>query len=224
MICNSMKPHAANIEIGCRRQESAGTLIEIMFSSTILCLLVIAIMSAHLVGLREDQWVESKGGASDSSRKILNQLPTDIKGSKMWFIGNMDASGTNFVIATNTAIGTALKLCQTTNGSAFKLYYFDLANSNNSDGHLMYNATNSIWSPVLITSNLVNWLGGGYTFNVEDFSGNMATNYGSSKGYKQVIHTTLQFCLFQYPLTQVGTNGLYDFYKIEFRATPHLPE
>jgi hypothetical protein len=115
-------------------------------------------------------------------------------------------------------------LNETTNGSAYVLYYFDLSNSNNSDGHLVYNKTNTVWNPVVISSNLVNWLSNGYAFYVEDYNGNIITNSGGSKGYKQVIHVKLQFCLFQYPLTVVGTNGLYDYYKIEFRATPHLPE
>jgi hypothetical protein len=205
-----------------RGQRQGSTLIEIMFASTILVMLIIAIMAAHLVGLREDQWVESKSGASDSSRKILNQLPVDIKSSKMWFIGNM--SGTNFVVATNTAQATALELFPTTNSSQPAIiYYFDLSNSNNSDGHLL-RGVNTNWNPVVISSNLVNWLGNGYTFNVENYTGSFATNSGGSKSYKQVIHVILQYCMFQYPLTVVGTNGLYDFYKIEFRATPHLPE
>ncbi len=205
-----------------RRPEAGGTLVEIMFASAIMTMLIIAIMAAHLVGLREDQWVETKSGASDSSRKVLQKLPEDIKQAKMWFIGNM--SGTNFVIATNAASGTALKLFESTNGSAYILYYFDLTYSNNNDGHLVRNATNTVWNPVVLASNLVNWLGGGYTFNVENFNGNLMTNDGTSRGWKQVVHTTLQYCQFQYPLTPVGTNGLYDYYKIEFRATPHLPE
>jgi len=204
------------------QRKAGNTLVEIMFAVTIMTMLIIGIMSAHLLGLREDQWVESKAGASDSSRKVLQQLPKDIKSSKMWLIGNM--SGTSFVVASNSSSGTALQLFETTNGSAYILYYFDLTYSNNSDVHLMRNATNTVWSPVLLASNLVNWLGNGYTFQVEDFNGNLMTNAGTSKGYKDVIHTTLQYCLFQYPLTPVGTNGLYDFYKMEFRASPHLPE
>ncbi len=203
-------------------RRAGGTLIEIMFAVTIMTMLIIGIMSAHLLGLREDQWVESKAGASDSSRKVLQQLPRDIKSSKMWFIGNM--SGNTFVIASNSAQGTALQLFESTNGSAYVLYYFDLTYSNNNDVHLMRNATNTVWSPVLLASNLVDWLNAGFTFHVEDFNGNLATNRGTSNGYKQVVHTTLQYCLFQYPLTPVGTNGLYDYYKMEFRATPHLPE
>jgi hypothetical protein len=138
----------------------------------------------------------------------------------MWFIGNM--SGTTFTPITNGSAqqGTAVQLCTTTNGSAYKLYYFDLSNSNNSDGHLMYNATNTVWNPVCLASNLINTL----YFRAENYNEVLQTNAGSSKAYKNVIHTTLQFKQFQYPLTQVGSNCLYDFYRLDFMATPHLPE
>ncbi len=205
---------------GCRRL-AGGTLIETIFAVSLLVVVVMALMSAHLIGLREDQWVESKSGASDTSRRILNQLPVDVRSSKMWFIGSI--SGTNFNIVTNNSQATALELFETTNGSQAIIYYFDLSNSNNSDGHLL-RTTSTNWNPIVVCSNLVNWLGGGYSFNVEDYNGSPATNDATTKSYKRIIHVALQFCQFQYPLTQVGTNGLYDYYKMEFKVTPHLPE
>jgi hypothetical protein len=206
---------------GRRRQAGGHTLLEMMFVMGILIMVVMALMAAHLMGLREQQWVESKSGASDTSRRLLNQLPVDIRSSKMWFVGSM--SGSTFSIITNSSQGTALMLYDTTNGSASITYYFDLSGAGNSDGHLLrYTSANT--NPVIVASNLVNWLGGGYTFNVEDYKGSPATNDANSKSYKCIIHVDLQFCQFEYPLTQVGTNGLYDYYKIEFKVTPHLPE
>ena len=197
------------------------TLIEMMFAVGILVVVVLALMSAHLMGMREQQWVESKSGASDTSRRLLNQLPVDIRSSKMWFIGSV--SGSTFTINTNTSQAPALQLFETTNGSSAITYYFDLSGAGNSDGHLLrYTSSNT--TPVIVASNLVNWLGGGYTFNVEDYNGSPTTNDANSKSYKCIIHVDLQFCQFQYPLTAVGTNGLYDYYKIEFKVTPHLPE
>jgi hypothetical protein len=76
------------------------------------------------------------------------------------------------------------------------------------------------WSPVVMASNLITSL----YFTAENYDGVVATNQGYSRAYKNVIHTVLQFCQFEYPLTPVGTNGLYDYYKMEFKATPHLPE
>jgi len=205
------------------RSTRAFTLVEMMFASATLIILIMALLSAHLMGLRLDQMVESKEGASDTSRRVLNQLPIDIRSSKMWVIGNISGTNVTAVAGSVACQGNALKLFETTNGSQYILYYFDLSDSNNSNGKLMRTCSTN-WSPVCLASNLVNWLGNGYTFTAENYNGTVATNQGTSVAYKNIIRTVLQYCQFEYPLTPVGTNGLYDFYKIEFRATPHLHE
>jgi len=196
----------------------AFTLVEMMFSMGIFVVVIMALLASHLLGLREDQLLESKCGASDSTRRTLQQLPVDIRSAKMWNLGNM--SGSTFVANSNGApqTGTALQLCLTTNGSQFVIYYFDSSDTNN--GKLWRNSNSTNWIPVLMTSNLINTL----YFTAENYNGVIQTNEGTSKAYKNVVHATLQFCQFQYPLTPVGTNGLYDYYRMDFRATPHLPE
>ena len=204
-----------------RRPAATGfTLVEMMFSVSLFMLVVLALLASNLLGLRENQLVQSKCGASDTSRRTLQQLPTDIRSSKMWNIGSMN--GSNFVADVNGAqqTGTALQLCQTTNGSQYILYYFDLSDTNNSNGKLWRNSNNTNWNPVILASNLINTL----YFRAENYNGQIQTNDGTSMAYKNVIHTKLQFKQFQYPLTQVGSNCLYDYYQIDFRATPHLPE
>ncbi len=203
---------------------SAFTLLEMMFSIVIFSMVTLALVSAHILGLRENQLIESKCGASDSSRAVLNKLPEDIRMAKTWQIGTL--SGTNFTgVAANSAQnGPALQLFQTTNNSAYVMYYFDTTDAANNNGKLMRYTSTTTTTPVCLTSNLVNWLTSGFSFVAEDYAGTVATNQGSSKAYKNVIHAKLQFAKFLYPLTPVGTNGLYDYFKIEFRATPHLPE
>ena len=201
------------------RRLAGSTLIEAMFASAILIMVIMALLSAHLMGLRLDQLVESKAGASDSSRRTLNKLPMDIRSSKMWNIGNISGTNVVNVVGGQAQQGTALQLYQTASGSQYILYYFDLSGSNNSNGKLMRTVSTN-WNPVVIASNLINTL----YFRGEDYNGNVSTLDGTSKAYKTVIHTTLQFCQFLYPLTPVGSNGLYDYYKLEFKATPHLPE
>jgi hypothetical protein len=204
-----------------RRHLLASTLVEMMFAAAILIMVVAALLAAHMMGLREYQLVDSKAGASDTSRTVLNQLPVDIRSSKMWAIGNGDSSSFTKIPNGSSQQGTALRLFPTTNNSTpYIQYYFDLTDSNNSNGKLM-RFTSSSTTPVCLASNLVNWLGGGYSFTAENYRGDMVSDATS---YKNVIHTRLQFCKFLYPLTVVGTNGLYDYYKIEFRVTPHLPE
>ncbi len=201
------------------RRRAAFTLVEGLVSSAILVVIIAALVSAHLVGLRLDQLVESKGGASDSSRRVLNQLPADIRSAKMWSIGNISGATVTPVAGGTAQQGTALQLYETTNGSQYILYYFDVSGLSANNGTLLRTSSTN-WNPVIIASNLINTL----YFVAENYNGVVATNEGNSMAYKNVIHTTLQFCQFLYPLTQVGTNGLYDYYKMEFMATPHLPE
>jgi len=198
---------------------AAFTLIEMMISSGLLVLIIVALLSAHLIGLRLDQLVESKAGASDSTRRVLNQLPMDIRSAKMSFVGNISGTTVTRVADGSAQQGTALQLFQSTNGSEHILYYFDQSDSANNNGKLMRTSSTN-WNPVVIASNLINTL----YFSEENYNGVVSTNMGSSRAYKSIIHTTLQFCQFLYPRTVVGTNGLYDYYKIEFMATPHLPE
>ena len=218
-ITQSIKPPSA-------RKIPGFTLVEMMFSVSVFSIVALALVSAHILGLRENQLIESKCGASDSSRRALSKLPEDIRSAKMWRVGNISGSpATTFTaIADNTAQnGTALQLFQTTNNSAYIIYYFDLADAANNNGKLCRFTSASV-APVCLASNLVNWLTNGYSFVAEDYTGAVATNQGTSRAYKGMIHAKLQFARFQYPLTPVGTNGLYDYYKMEFKATPHLPE
>ena len=217
-------PAAGHCWSNANRTRSGYTLIELMFASGILVLMVVALFAAQLVGLRLGQLVDSKSGASDSSRFALQNLAKDVRTAKMWSIGNLDSSGTNFVQITNSALqGAALMLNQTTNGSAFAIYYFNTNTPNN--GSLMCVRTNTNWSPVIICSNLI-WMDDlSFVFTAENYAGTRQTNNITNvNNYKNIIHVKLNFCQFLYPLTQVGTNGLYDYYKMEFRVTPHLPE
>ena len=212
--------HIIKHQTGLRQpsSESGYTLVEVMFVSFVMILVVLALLAAQLVGFRVGQLVDSKSGASDSSRLALKNLVMDIRSAKMWDIGNLDSTGTNFISITNGLLqGPALQLCQTTNGSRYSVYYFKYAGPNNS--MLMKADTN--WVSTVICSNLID----NTNFTAELYNGQLQTNTVSNvNNYKNVIHVILDFCQFQYPLTQVDTNGLYDFYKLEFRVSPHLPE
>jgi len=205
---------------------SGYTLVELMFAGGIMVLMVLALFAAQLVGFRLGQLVDSKSGSSDASRKAIQNLVKDVRSAKMWKIGNFDSTGTNFVAITNGLLqGPALQLNQTTNGSVFSLYYF--TNAGNNNGILMCVKTNSNWISTVICSNLIQLPNDSLclNFTAEDYTGNPKTiSIVNVNNYKNLIHVKLDFCQFQYPLTQVGTNGLYDYYKLEFRVTPHLPE
>ena len=208
------------VSVATRRGQAGMTLVEVMLASAVMMLVVAGVMSAHLLGLRECQLLETKAGASDTARRAVSQLLTDIRAAKGYEIGAV--SGTNFTAITNGILqAPGLKLYsavinsnQLMDMTQFVLYYFATNQGALANGALWrMNSTNG--TPAVAVSNLINTL----YFTSEDYWGRTQT-IRTSKG---VIHATLQFCQFQYPLTPVGSNGLYDYYRIDCRATPHLP-
>jgi len=200
------------------------TLVEMMMAATVMTLFIIGgVMSANFLGLREDQLMESKAGANDTSRQLVNQMLYTIRSSKGYDIGNM-SGGTNFIAITNGAYqGSAVKLYvvsmatnQVINPGQYIVYYYDTSQVANLNGLLWtFNSTNGLAASV-VASNLI----GSFLFTSEDYFGN-TQNVRTEKG---VIHTTLQFSEFLYPLTSVGSNSLYSSYQIDCRATPHIPD
>ena len=197
------------------------TLIEVMIASTVMIAVIAGVMSANFLGLRQAKLMESKAGANDAARRYVNLLLYDIRSAKGYDIGSM--SGTNFIAITNGNFqGTALKLFvvasstnQVIDNTRYLLYYFDTAQAASGNGFLWrQNSTNGV--ATIVVSNLVNTL----YFTSEDYLGNTQT----VRTFKGVVHATLQFTQFQYPLTAVGTNGLFDSYRMDCRATPHIPD
>ncbi len=69
---------------------------------------------------------------------------------------------------------------------------------------------------MVIAQNLTNRM----FFRAEDYLGNIKTDLS----YKYVVHIVMEFYQYQYPLTKVGPGYYYDYYKMEFKITPHCPD
>lgn len=210
-----MKFSALKPKVGRRNRltaESALTLVETMVTMAVFVLLMVAFLYVHIFGLRQDELVESKLGASDQSRRAFDRVTRDIRSAKVWQIGNV--SGSTFTALTNGEAqqGNALQISFTHNYTTNIQYYFTAIGG---DNRLCRIHTGDS-SHTVIASNLINTL----TFTGEDYRGTVMTDLQ----WRYVIHFILQFRQFQYPQTTVGTNQLYDYYKMEFRATPRAPD
>lgn len=205
------------------RQSQGMTLVEALLSTFLWMTFVMAgLFAVHLMGLREVQLLESKAGASDSARRNIGQLRNDIYGAKGWQIGSWN--GTSFTGFTNGAYqqGNALIIYpliitsnQIVDASRYLLYYFDSSQVSNRNGRLWFlNSSNGV--NYVCVSNLIDPL----FFTCEFYNGNTQQN----STYKGVVHATFQYSQFQFPLTKVGSNALYSNYRIDVRATPHLPD
>jgi prepilin-type N-terminal cleavage/methylation domain-containing protein len=197
------------------------TLLEMMITMGVMAVVIGGVLSANFLGMREERLMESKAGASDTARRSVNQMLYDIRAAKGFDIGTL--TGTNFIAITNGTIqGAALKLyciAISTNSvidpNRYIMYYYDNSQSASFNGMLWrINSTNG--TAAVMVSNLINTL----YFTSENYTGQIQ----SVRTYKAIIHTTLQFSQFQYPLTPVGTNGLFDYYRIDCRATLHIPD
>lgn len=195
-----------------------------MIASALMTVVIAGLLTAHFLGLQEDRLLETRGGMNDNSRRAISEMLHDIRAAKGYDIGLVTfGSTTNFSAYTNGTLmqGPAVRLYsaiistnQAINLTNYIVYYFDTTSASASDGVLYRMSSSS--APAVVVSNLVNT----YTFSSEWYTGGVQT----VKTYKGIVHATLQFCQFGYPIARVGTNGAFQSYRIECRATPHLPD
>ena len=216
------KPVSAGVRRARRTQ--AFTVTEMMVAVFIFAFMAIGIIYAMLFGMRYDELVCSKLGASDKSRMSFDLLTGDIHAAKWWKVGN--GNDTSFTPCGNAAnqIGNAIKLSSNgdTNSTAYIIYYFDTNNCQ------LCRMSNGVPAIQIVAQNLTNsgTLGNGttttntsMTFEAQKFDGSPAQDWQ----YKYVIVTTMEFCQYQYPLTKVGPGYYYNYYRIQLKAASHCP-
>ncbi|HWD92043.1 MAG TPA: hypothetical protein VG938_06810 [Verrucomicrobiae bacterium] len=188
----------------------AMTLVEIMVTTAIFGLVFVALLYANMFGMLQDQLANSKLGASDQSRRAFDKLTGDIRSAKIWMIGNGGESSFTPVDNGDSQVGNAIQISSTTDTNAYTRYYFD---TNNAE---LCRKVSGVTGHTLVAQYLTNNM----YFQAEDYLGNVKTDLS----YKYVIHVVMDFCQYQYPLTKVGPGYYYDFYKMEFKITPHCPD
>ena len=189
------------------------TTTEMIITLAIFCVVMLGAIQLHLFGLRQDELVESKLGASDQARMSFAWMVEEIQGAKMWEIGEGSESGFTRVPNGTLQEGSALQLYPTASTNTYIRYFFDAdAKALRVMGH---NENGPIPSRV-VARNLTNSV----FFSVEDHLGNVKRDLS----YKSVVHARFEFFQFEFPTTQIGEGLLYDYYKLEFKVTPHSPD
>lgn len=192
-----------------RRSRQGFTVIEVVLAATVFSMVILGLVYTQIFGLRQDQLAQSKLGASDSSRRGFNQLSLDVRSAKLWSIGNGSASSYTEIETGELQQGNAIQLSLTTDTNLYIRYYFETNTGK------LYRMRKS-QQPSLICKDLTNTM----YFQAQDHRGTPQTTLS----HKGVINVMLQFAQFQYPQTLVGAGHLYDYYKMEFKLTPHVPD
>jgi len=192
------------------RGQDGLTLPELMVASAIFGLTVVGFVYCQVFGMRQDQWVNSKIGASELARLSFNELANDIRAAKIWQIGNGNLTSFTGIPLGSNQKGNALKLSLTTDTNQYYLYYFDTNLCALIRGHSGSTARKC----------LAQYLTNTMYFQAQNYQGSNQTDLT----HKGVIDVVMQFCQYQYPITKVGPGCYYDYYKMEMRLTPHAPD
>ena len=151
----------------------------------------------------------SKLGASESSRRSFDLLTSDIRSAKIWSVGNGNddsykpcGNGTN-------QHGNAIQLHSTTDTNSYTRYFFDTTSRR------LCRALSGRTTYTILAENLTNVM----DFRAEKYDGTLAQDLQ----FKYVIVTTMEFAQYQYPLTRVGPNYYYNYYRMQFKTASHCP-
>jgi len=201
----------------------AMTLGEMMVSVCIFTLLMAGFMSVYIFGMRQDELVNSSLGANDQARQNFNLIVDEIRACKNVQIGT--GTYASFAPITNgVQQGPTLQIIPSTNLSMLIYYWFDTNNA------CLWRAgiTNGIVTTNVVAQYLTNmtsqWLTNSMTFAAMDYTGltNLTvdpTNYN----YNYVVNILMQFAQYQYPMTLVGSNYLFNYYQLTYSATRRNP-
>lgn len=197
------------------RRQQALTLVELMISMSIFGLVVAGFIALQLFGMKQNQIVESKLGSNDQSRQLLEKMGLEIRSAKRWEVGNITGASFAEVPDGQAQRGTGIRifpLSGDANTNTYIQYYF------NTNAKTLLRLSSGGGGAKVIADKLTNNM----AFQAEDYAGTVQTQ--GTHQWKNCIRVILEFAEYQYPLTKVGPGYLYDYYKVEFRASPHCPE
>ncbi|HWY30975.1 MAG TPA: prepilin-type N-terminal cleavage/methylation domain-containing protein [Candidatus Acidoferrum sp.] len=214
-----MKTHLTRNKTLPAATQAGLTMVEMMVTVAIFVMVVTAFISANIFGLRYDQLVCSKLGASEQSRRSFEDLTSDIRASKIWRIGSGSQTTFNAVSNATLMVGNALQLNLTTDTNVFVRYYFDTNGPTTQPNGRLCRIT-SAGQFTVCAQYLTNASGTSMVFQAQNYLG---TGVLSDYQYKYVIDTLMEFYQYQFPKTVVGPGYYYDYYRIDLKAASHSP-
>lgn len=175
------------------------TLTELLIAVTVFLLVVTAVLSANLFGLRIFQIAENKLTATDSVRKTVGKITDEIRNCSSTYVGNI-SNGVFVALSTGVPqTGSGLLIYPTTNTANFIIYFF------NASDQTFRRTTSPPGATTILARAVTNTL----VFSAQDCLGNVLTNSQNNR----VIQMNLAF--FQGPRFGVTP----DCYQVETAVT-----
>ncbi len=170
------------------------TLPEILIAMTVFLVVVGAILSANLFGLRMCQMTNTKLKVTQWSRQTIENLMNQIHGCNSVYVGNYTTNnGFVGLLDGEAQQGNSLLIYRTADTNNYIIYFVNLADHT-------FQRMDQSGNPVPLADSVTNTL----PFSAQDLSGTVLTNNNN-----QVIHLRLEF----YQPARFMQDA--DYYKLE---------
>jgi type II secretory pathway pseudopilin PulG len=187
------------------RRLQAFTLTEVMMAMGVVMLVMAAIVTTYVYGLKTVEYIRPKLNASDEARKAVSLLVHEIRSAHLVRIGNGNLSTFSEIPPDTLQIGSAVQIHPTTNLNDFVRYYRDPAD------HRLKRTTDGSTAAQVVANSISNQM----VFTAENYAGRVLTNNYNNR----IIGVTLQFYQLQYPTVAIGPGNYYDFYQLRSKIT-----
>src|SRR6185436_760591 len=103
--------------------QMAFTLTEIMVAIGIFALIVVAVISSQLFGMKMFIMTRSKLTAANGARAVMNLVRDEIRSGKILVVGNGGSNAFSAILPNAPQVGNALRIYPTTATNTFVQYY-----------------------------------------------------------------------------------------------------
>ncbi|MFT4689041.1 MAG: hypothetical protein ACI9OD_001245 [Limisphaerales bacterium] len=193
---------------------SGHTLVEFIISTSIVLLVLGGVIYTHMMGQTLHRWSMSKVGANDASRKGLIKMQEELQSAKIVNIGIIVDIAANGIVGApalgQLQQGTAIQIHATTNLNAYVRYWLAPMSGGEPGRHALFKSKTGTPGYRIVAEHLTN---NPAMFRFEDFRGETLTEISANA----LVAVTLDFRQFQYPITQVGSDYYYDYYRVQTR-------
>lgn len=206
----------------------AFTLVEMIVALTVFSLVIMVTVAVQIYAMRIYTLAATKLSATEEARATMNDIRDQVRGARLVYVGNYtNVTGDPPIDFTpiqngDPQQGNALMIYPTTATNSFTLIYLQahtgLTFADSVEGGSLPAGTNSIIlltytnGTLALSNDVADYITNQVVFTAENFTGSvLSTNQNN-----YLIHMTLNFSQWEYPIAFIGSNSFnaYDYYQL----------
>jgi prepilin-type N-terminal cleavage/methylation domain-containing protein len=222
-----MKPLPGHLLHPLRSPPRAFTLVEMMVAMTVFSLVILLTVAVQVFATRVYTLAATKLTATEEARATMNDVRDQVREARLVYVGNYSnvtgVPNLDFVPVSNgnPQQGSALLIYPNNTPNNYTLVYLQADNGlsmGNINGGNIPAGTNSLIlltftnGTLAVSNDIADYITNQIVFDAENFVGGVLTNNQNN----DLIHLTLSFSQWEYPIAVIGTNDFdaYDYYQL----------